>query len=315
MLDRRSFLGTTVCLTAMLPSASLFASTEKRRFTLDLCPGRIGVQSDQQTTLAFGKQFGFESIEPFGETLATLSSAELVQLLDTLKESGLVWGAGGLSVDFRGSEETFKGGMQKLPAIASAFEKAGVTRVGTWLRPNHKELTYTQNFKLHVVRLREIAKVYADHSIRFGLEYVGPKTLWSKERYPFIHSLVETRDLIEAIGLSNVGIVLDSWHWYTAKETLDDLRTLRNSDIVAVDLNDAPAGIEIDQQIDNQRLLPCDSGVIDVSTFLNFLHAVEYDGPVRAEPFNDELNRLDDAPAVERTAIAMKKAIAISGLV
>jgi len=56
--------------------------------------------------------------------------------------------------------------------------------------------------------------------------------------------MAETKELILDIGAPNLGIVLDSWHWYCAGETIDDLMTLNNQDIVAVDLNDARSGIE-----------------------------------------------------------------------
>ena len=43
--------------------------------------------------------------------------------------------------------------------------------------------------------------------------------------------MAETKELIAEIGLDNVGFVLDSWHWYTAHESVDDLRTLSNQDV------------------------------------------------------------------------------------
>ena len=123
----------------------------------------------------------------------------------------------------------------------------------------------------------------------------------------------ETKELIAAIDVENMGFVLDSWHWYTAHETADDLRSLSNADIVACDLNDAPKGLEIDQQIDNQRELPMATGVIDLNAFLDSLVTIGYDGPVRAEPFNRQLNQLDNESAVEATAKAMKHAFSLVG--
>ncbi|MEZ6060358.1 MAG: TIM barrel protein [Planctomycetaceae bacterium] len=184
--------------------------------------------------------------------------------------------------------------------------------MGTWLSPRHDELTYVANFRQHANRLRECVRILGDHGLRFGMEYVGPKTLWASGRHPFIHSLAETRDLIAEIGLDNVGVVLDSWHWYTAHETVDDLKSLTNADIIACDLNDAPAGIPIDEQIDNKRELPAATGVIDLKAFLTTLAEIGYDGPVRAEPFNAVLNEMDDAEALAATSKAMQKAFALA---
>jgi len=119
--------------------------------------------------------------------------------------------------------------------------------------------------------------------------------------------------LISEIGVDNMGFVLDSWHWYTAHESVEDLRSLSNKDIVACDLNDAPKGKEIDEQIDNQRELPMATGVIDLKAFLGELVAIGYDGPIRAEPFNQPLNQMENEEATAATAKAMKKAFALVG--
>ena len=39
--------------------------------------------------------------------------------------------------------------------------------------------------------------------------------------------------------------MLDSWHWYTAGDNRADLLSLKASDVVAVDLNDAPNGVAV----------------------------------------------------------------------
>lgn len=298
---------------SMLQSRTLAGPKSERKFTMDLCPGRIGVKANQLEAIEFAAKYGFESVEPLSWDLVKKSGSELASVLELLKSKGLVWGAGGLSVEFRKEDEKFEADLKALPEHAKALQKCGVTRVGTWLMPTHAELTYRANFDRHADRLRKVTDVLSDHGLFLGLEYVGPKTLWSSQSFPFIHTLAETKELVDAIGPKQVGIVLDSWHWYTAKETLEDLKSLDAKEIAAVDLNDAPAGIEIDEQIDNTRALPAATGVIDVKSFLQALIDLGYDGPIRAEPFDRKLNAMDNDPAVEKTASAMKKAFAQIG--
>ena len=284
------------------------AAPSNRQFTMDLVCGAIGVGADLPEAIRLAHEAGFESVAPSPQYLAGLSEAQMDALLAELQAKRLVWGSAGLPVEFRRDEARFRQDLNRLPQLAKGLQRAGATRVNTWLSPRHQELTYVQNFRQHAARLREIAKVLADFGLRFGLEYVGTKTLWTAERFPFIHTMAETKDLLAEIDRPNVGFVLDSWHWYTAGETADDLRTLTNQDVVACDLNDAPAGIPVEAQLDNARELPAATGVIDVRAFLNALVAIGYDGPVRAEPFNRELNALDNEAAVQATAAAMKKA-------
>ena len=194
---------------------------------------------------------------------------------------------------------------------AKALEKAGVTRMSTWIMPTNAELTYLENMKQHGKRLSEAAKILANFNIKLGLEYVGPKTLMARDKYSFVHTLAECKELIAEIGESNVGVQLDSFHWYCAGETKADLLTLNNSDIVTVDLNDAVAGISADAQLDGKRELPMASGVIDLQSFMDALVEIGYDGPTRAEPFNKVLNDMDNEAALKATSDAMKKAFGL----
>jgi sugar phosphate isomerase/epimerase len=287
------------------------AAAPKRHFTMDLVCGAIGVRADQREAIRLAAAYGFESVAPSPQYLAELAGAEMDELLAALQAKNLVWGAAGLPVNFRRDESVFQADLKRLSPLAAGLQRAGATRVGTWISPGHGELTYVQNFRQHASRLREIAKVLGDSGLRFGLEYVGPKTSWSATRYPFIHTMAETKDLLAEIGQANMGLVLDSWHWYTAGETVDDLLTLRCQDVVACDLNDAPAGIPVDQQRDSARELPAATGVIDLRGFLSALLQIGYDGPVRAEPFNRKLNALDNEAAVKATAAALKQAFAL----
>lgn len=299
-----------MALAATLPAASFAAEPGARKFTLALTPGSIGVTVKSQKELnELAAKHGFESVEPRGEELAGMSADQLKETLADLKNKKLAWAAAGLSVDFRKDDATFRDGLTKLPAIAAGLQRAGATRMGTWLMPSHDELTYNQNFKQHADRLREITKILKDHDIRLGLEYVGTQLLLVKGRYPFLHTLAETRELIAAIGTGNVGLVLDTWHWWTANDTVDDLLSLRNEDVVTVDLNDAPAGLEKRDQQDNARELPAATGVIDVASFAKALIQIGYEGPIRPEPFNKPLNELENDDACAATIAAMKKAV------
>lgn len=313
VLPRRKFLALTGSALAAAGLAPIAAADTQpsRKMTIDLTWGAVGVRANQLQAIDLAQQYGFESVAADAGFLTSLSEENLHDLLADMKQKKLVWGAAGVPVDFRGTDESFERDIKQFPKTAAALERAGVTRMGTWLSPSHAQLTYIRNFRQHAKRLREIARILGDHGLRLGLEYVGPKTSWTRQRYPFIHTMAETKDLISEIGMNNVGFVLDSWHWYTAGDTVEDLLSLTNADIIAVDLNDAPSGIPVDQQIDSRRELPCATGVIDVAVFLNTLAKLRYDGPVRAEPFNKTLNELDNDDACAATAAAMKKAFAL----
>ena len=283
----------------------------ERKFTMALTPGSIGVKADQRKAIELAHYFGFETVEAYARDLAGLSDSELKDLRDEMASKHVAWAMAGLPVDFRRDEELFREGMKTLPEAAQTLQRAGVTRLSTWLSPVHASLTYLQNFKQTSARLREIATVAADHGLRFGLEYVGTKSLRMRQTHQFVHTMAETKELIAEIGKPNVGFVLDTWHWWTADETAADVLTLTNKDIVSCDLNDAPKDIPKEEQQDGSRELPLATGVIDVKPFLEALVKIGYDGPIRAEPFNKTLSDMADEDACATVAEAMRKAFAL----
>lgn len=311
--SRRDFLrfGVAALGLSVIPSAFSFGGAANPSMTMDLDGGRIGVDVPLREAIRLAAQYGFESVAPDSAALADLSEAELQGVRQDLDANNLVFGAGGLPVDFRNDGATFQQDLERLPELARGLERAGVTRIGTWIMPTHATLTYRQNFEQHADRLRQIATVLAEHNVRLGLEYVGTKTLWASETYPFVHTMAETKELIDAVGMPNVGFVLDSWHWHNAGETREDILTLEDRDVVAVDLNDAPFGVATDELNDASRELPMATGVIDMAAFLEGLVRIGYTGPARAEPFNEMVNTLPPEEAVAMTADAMKEAFAL----
>ena len=316
-INRREFvaragwgLAGALQLSAATPArARSSPNASDRRFYTVLSIGRLGFKASFPEVVSLAVKHGFEGLDPDPGYFARLSEDELKRLLDDLKTKNLKLGTAGLPVDFRQDETRFSEGLKALPAAAGLLEKTGVTRLSTWVLSFDEKLTYLQNFRQHAYRLRACAEILKSHGQQLGLEYLGPRTLWRSGRHPFVHTLSEMKELIVAIGTGNVGVQLDSWHWFNAEETQEDLLTLQSKDVVTVDLNDAPAGLTLDQQVDDARELPGATGVIPLKAFVEALRKIGYDGPVHAEPFNAALRSkpLDEACAL--TAVAMRKVL------
>lgn len=309
-LSRRDFIyRSSALLTATLMPLPLLACQpqSKRLFRMSLNPGAIGVQINQDNLLDTAIQYGFEAIVPFPEELQRMNKAQERSFLQKKQSHDISWDAADLPVDFRKTKSVFQKDLLALPQYARAMQRFGANRMNTWIMPCHEQLTYRQNFKQHVERLKEVAAIIGDYDIKLGLEYVGPKTLLTKKRFSFIRTMKEAQELITEIAAPNVGLQLDSFHWYCAEESMADIISLEKDMIVTVDLNDATPGRTVAEQIDNERMLPGDSGMIDLRFFLGALLKIGYNGPVRAEPFNKTLSNQTDQLAIEATYKAMKK--------
>jgi len=256
----------------------------------NLSAGALGLSLDHNRAIDLAVKHGFGGVDPdLGYFRDLGSAAAIAEHAASVKERGLSWGISGLPVALTGSAEEFRTSLAGLPEALGLLAAAGVTSVGTWIRPMHDELSYRRNWVLHVSRLHLVADLLADAGLRLGLEYIGPKTFWSTERFAFIHSIGEALELIAEIGKPNIGLILDSYHWYTAGESAIDLVGLTDADIVSVDINDARDDRQRDEQQDLDRRLPGSTGVIDLQGFMAAVRAAGYSGPVKVEPFMKSL--------------------------
>ncbi len=310
-ISRRMF-----CRSALAASAAVYFTRHpahasdgknKVKFYKNLGHWHIGVNANQQQALEYAVKYSFESISPDLGEFENKSSVQIRDWVQTMKARGIRYGSSGLPVQYRRNEEDFQKGLDRLPKQADLLRQLGVDRMVTWITPGNNELTYLKNFEQHRRRLREIAKVLKDSNIRLGLEFVGPRTSRMRYRFPFICTQLGMMELVEAIDTGNVGLLLDSWHWYTSHGTVQELLQLSNKDVIHVHVNDAPAGVPTDQQVDNRRMLPVTTNVIDLKGFINALVKIGYDGPVECEPFDRELRRMDDDVALQKTIESLNR--------
>ncbi len=255
----------------------------------NLSPGAIGVGGDVHENLRLAKLGEFEGLDP---NLTEADEMGVEAYKGLFDDAGLKMGGWGLPVDYRGDEGKFQDGLRDLPRLAAIGQALGCMRVPTWVLPFSDTLPFEENYDRHRRRFRAIAEILKDHGCSLGLEFIGPKTSRDGHKHEFIWSMSGMLGLADDVGTGNVGLLLDGWHWYTAHGTLAELEALRPEQVVYVHVNDAPAGVDVDAQIDNIRCLPGETGVIDIAGFLKALRKIGYDGPVTPEPFSAKLRDL-----------------------
>jgi sugar phosphate isomerase/epimerase len=251
---------------------------------------------------------GFEGLEfSIGEAADLVGQHGAAYVQDLFAQANLRVGNWGCPVDFRRDDATYQADVGKLPRVAQVAQQLGATRCATWMLPFSDELRFMAHFDLLAKRLRPVAQILDDHGLRLGLEFVGPHTLREAHRFGFISTIEGMLGLCSAIGTGNVGLLLDSFHWYTSHGVAQDLAGLRNQDIVLVHLNDGVAGKGPDQQMDLERALPGETGVIDLASFLRELGAIGYDGPAVVEPFSARLKSMSPHHAAAATRQSLRQ--------
>lgn len=238
----------------------------------------LGTFIDDKQFIELAAEYSFQTvdldakkfIEAFGQTGAK----------EILQSNNIQLGAIGLPVEWRNSDEEFSQGLINLASSVKAAQDLGCTRCCTYILPS-TDLKSAQFMSLAIKRLKICAEVLGSYGVRLGLEYVGPHHLRDTWKNPFIWTQEETLHLIDAIGLPNVGLLLDSYHWHTTGLSSEDLSDLNENQIVHVHINDAP-DLPVEELKDNDRLYTGE-GVIDLPLFLKSIKKTGYSGPISQE--------------------------------
>ena len=279
----------------------------KKSLKASLSPGAIGIRCTAKELLDYAIKFKFSAISPPLRELIQFKESDKMAYLEKMKENEILFDSGGLPIDFRTTESKFKEGYDFLVENINSIVSLNVSSLVTWIMPTHKTLTYMRNFEQHRTRLNKVATVLEDSGLKLGLEYVGPKTLMARDKYPFLHSINGLKELIKSIEKNNVGYLLDSYHTYCAEDKNEDLDFLKAEDIISVQLNDGVLGRTIATQMDLERELPGDTGIIDLENFLNLIRNKGYNGAVSVEPFNKGLNKMEVKAKLKRVRASLSR--------
>lgn len=271
-----------------------------------LSPGAAGISATLEEALELARANGFEGLEvnmrEIQQHAKQSSMDEVRKLFDKAQVKPGGWG---LPMNWQAPQAQFEEELKALRPLAQAAQELGCPRTSTWIMSGSDTLPFEENFRWHQDRLGKVAALLGEYGCRLGLEFLGPQTIWRGKAHPFIHSMSGMLDLAAACG-PNTGLLLDCWHWYTSGGTVEDLKHLKEEQVVYVHVNDAPTGVKLEDHLDNVRGLPGETGVIDIRGFLRALQAMGYDGPVTPEPFSRTLPEMSAADAARTIGDSMK---------
>ncbi len=251
-----------------------------------LNPGTVGGGLSYEEFVALSKRHGFAAVEFGIEWLAQKVETEGEEAARAwLVDQGIQHAAFWLPVPWREEETKFRDGLQALPSKARAAQAVQCTACITYIPPvidgDPKEFR-----AMMVRRFREVCAVLADYGVRFGIEWVAPAH-FRRTGNPVLWRMDQALDLCDEIGAPNIGLLVDSFHWFCAQHSLDELKALPKERIVHVHINDAPDR-PVEEQVDNERVMPGD-GIIDLVGFLRALKAAGYEGAVSVEVLSKTL--------------------------
>jgi sugar phosphate isomerase/epimerase len=271
-----------------------------------LIPGAIGLKDlPLPEAVALAARFGFPGLHvDLRQCAAFAADHGEAALLDLFAANGVQAASCALPVNWR-SDEALPNDLAALPALAALADRLQCRAAATFIMPGSDERAFDDNVTWHTERIRPAATILADHNIRLGLEFCGPESFRRPFAFPFLWTAAAAMDMARAIGLPNVGLLLDAWHVHAGGEDVTNLGDLTANDIVIVHVSDAPAGVPLADLQDLKREEPLATGEIDLRAFVQALKHMGYAGPISSEPLGSDLDALaatDPDEALRRTS-------------
>ena len=162
----------------------------------------------------------------------------------------------------------------------------GGTCTGTVL-PGRSARPKEELWPVVVDRIRRLDDALHGTGIRLGMEFIGVKTLRTEKPHAFVQSMAEANRLLDEAGARNVGLTLDSYHWFAGEDTLETIRQTPAERIALLHVNDAK-DLPRDQLLDQDRVLPGE-GVIPLEDWLGAIRETGFDGFIALEVLGPRL--------------------------
>jgi sugar phosphate isomerase/epimerase len=148
-----------------------------------------------------------------------------------------------------------------------------------------------------IVSLTEAAQWAAGFGVRLALEFRGSDS--------FCNCLDTALALVEQCGEPNVGVCLDTFHYYKGPSKPEDLERLTAVNLAHVQLCDV-AGVPRELMTDTDRVFPGE-GDFRLTPIVERLKAIDYHGAVSLETMNPMLWKSKPTQVVELGMTALQR--------
>lgn len=252
----------------------------------NLDPVALGVAGQQSEVIELALTYGFPGIDLNMAEFATRVHLKGLPYAKRLIQSAkLRVGTFALPFDWDTDDDTFQKHLKKLTEYAAYAAELGCTRCTALVAPANDSRPYHENFEFHRRRFYEICEVLSPAGVHLAVGFQASERLQHNRAFQFIHDLDALSLLLNMVGASNLGLLLDIWEVIACGSSLDAVRKLPAGLIVAAQVADMPAAASPAELDDKSRLLPgTENGRIDVAGFLSILREKGYDGPVTLKP-------------------------------
>jgi sugar phosphate isomerase/epimerase len=281
----------------------------------NLSASALGVSGHQSEIIELALTYGFQGLDLDIAEFATRAKLKGVPYAKRLLQSArLRPGTFELPLEIEADDATFAKRLQKLPEYAQVASEVGCTRCVATIVPGSDQRPYHENFEFHRQRLAEVCKALQAGGVRLGLGFQAAEHLRKGRAFQFIHDLDALTLLVNMIGVPNAGLLLDVWELFVGGGSVDTIRKLPGTQIVAVRVANIAVGVAPADLNEDSRLLPGAEGAIDMPAALLAISDAGFDGPVTPRPSRSIFRNLRRDAIVKESGDSLMRMWKAAGL-
>ena len=243
--------------------------------------GASTMKTDLPGDIRAASQEGYDGLEIWAKKMEAFLSKKSVRDLRGLFKKGKIKPLAINSVEFITFNSSWEkintmNLIQRYAEIADELDCPFIVLVPS---PRPQGVSDKEIYEESVKVLREISNKFRNYKVKFAFEFLGFS--WCS-----VSTLEQDFEIVKAVNRKNIGVVLDTFHFYVGGSTLDSIQKMDREKLYMLHINDVEGLPKSDLQ-DAHRLYPGE-GVIPLKEIISRLKEIHYDGPVSIEMFRPE---------------------------
>ena len=267
--------------------------------------GATTMHADLETDIKAASLAGFELIEIWASKLRKYLQNHTAKDLKTLLEENNLEPYSINSIEhitFRNAEdyEKIKAETEEFSQIAEEIACPYVVVVPGKLAEN---ATREEIFKESVRVLNELGDIAEKHNVSLAFEFLGQADC-------SVQTLDFCKEIVEKVNRKNVGLVIDTFHFYAGNSSFKAIETLNPDKLFIFHINDAE-DLPKEKLTDAHRLYP-GLGILPIKEIKERFDKIGYDRMVSIEIFRPEYWNENPFEVAKLAKAATEKALGLS---
>ncbi|MBA2735254.1 MAG: sugar phosphate isomerase/epimerase [Pyrinomonadaceae bacterium] len=267
--------------------------------------GATTMRADLATDIKAAGAAGFDLIEIWAAKLREfLKSNSVADLKNLIIENNLEpYSINSIEhITFRNTEDyrQIKAETEELSRIASEIGCPYVVVVPGKLPENATKEEIT---KESVSVLNELADIAEKYKVGLAFEFLGQADC-------SVQTLDFCKEIVEKVNRKNVGLVIDTFHFYAGNSTLEAIETLDPEKLFIFHINDAE-NLPKEELTDAHRLYP-GTGILPIKEIKERFDRIGYDRMVSIEIFRPEYWNEDPFEVTRKAKAATEQVLGLA---